>query len=220
MMAIADHQDPDHELLDVLDDTGTATGEVKARGDVHRDGDWHRCFHLWVVRDDGYVLLQRRSHYKQVEPNKIDTTVGGHFRAGETLDEVVREAYEEIGLEVDISALSFLETRRMERHYPALIDREFQDIYVLREQQPLEHYLPHKTELTALYEAPLSRLIALYETGASLAVAGWDGYGRPNDALLTKDDVVSHDRSHMATTLVKVQAWLEMQLRLEAKGTL
>jgi isopentenyldiphosphate isomerase len=219
-MALINHQDPDHELLDVLDETGAPTGEVKPRGDVHRDGDWHRCFHLWIVRDDSYVLVQRRSKYKQIEPNKIDTTVGGHFQAGETLNEVVREAYEEIGLEINVDRLSFLETRCMERHYPELIDREFQDIYVLREQQPLEHYLPHKIELTALYEAPLSRLIALYETGSSLPVAGWDGYGRPNDALLTQDDVIPHDRTYMATTLGKVQAWLDMQLTLEAKGVL
>ena len=54
----------------------------------------------------------------------------------------------------------------------------------------------------------------------SLPVAGWDGYGRPNDALLTADDVVSHDRTYMAATLLKVKAWLDMQLTLEAKGVL
>lgn len=209
------YQDPQDELLDVLDESGTPTGEVKARAAVHRDGDWHRCFHLWVVRDDGYVLVQRRSRHKDVEPNKIDTTVGGHFASGETLPDVVREVEEEVGLSVHVDALHYLETRRLERHYPALIDREFQDVYVLREQQPLEHYAPHQFELTALYEAPLARLIDLYEHGTSLAVAGWDGYGRRNDALLSASDVIEHDRVQMAETLKKVQAWLEMHLRFE-----
>ena len=209
------YQDPHDELLDVLDGAGELTGEAKARADVHRDGDWHRCFHLWIVRDDGYVLVQRRSRHKDIEPNKIDTTVGGHFASGEALHDVVREVEEEIGLEVSADALSYLETRRLERHYTELIDREFQDIYILREQQPLEHYAPHRFELTALYEAPLPRLIDLYEHGSSLAVAGWDGYGRRNDALLSAADVIEHDRVQMAQTLKKVHAWLEMQLRLE-----
>jgi len=211
------YQDPQAELLDVLDASGEPTGEVKARAAVHRDGDWHRCFHLWIVRDDGYVLVQRRSRHKDVEPNKIDTTVGGHFASGETLHHVVREVEEEIGLTVPADDLSYLETRRLERYYPELTDREFQDVYVLRQQQPLEHYLPHQFELTALYEAPLVRLIDLYERGVSLPVAGWDGYGRRNDSLLSASDVIEHDREQMAETLKKVQAWLEMHLRLEQR---
>jgi 8-oxo-dGTP pyrophosphatase MutT (NUDIX family) len=143
--------------------------------------------------------------------------VGGHFASGETLPDVVREVEEEIGLVVPADDLSYLETRRLERHYAELIDREFQDVYVLRHQQPLEHYLPHQFELTALYEAPLVRLIDLYERGVSLPVAGWDGYGRRNDSLLSASDVIEHDREQMAQTLKKVQAWLEMQLRFETR---
>jgi isopentenyldiphosphate isomerase len=54
------------ELLEVLDEAGEPTGARKARAEVHRDGDWHRAFHLWVMHPDGHVLLQRRSRAKDL----------------------------------------------------------------------------------------------------------------------------------------------------------
>ncbi|MFO8150831.1 MAG: NUDIX domain-containing protein, partial [Trueperaceae bacterium] len=86
------------EVLDLLDEHGDPTGEVKRRADVHRDGDWHRAFHLWVMHPDGYVLLQRRSRTKDLAAGKVDVSVGGHLRAGEIWLDALREAEEEIGL--------------------------------------------------------------------------------------------------------------------------
>jgi hypothetical protein len=37
------------EYLDVLDSKGVHTGERKLRAHVHRDGDWHRTVHVWVL---------------------------------------------------------------------------------------------------------------------------------------------------------------------------
>src|SRR5919204_6713689 len=85
------------ELFDVYDGAGRPTGRVKRRGDVHRDGDWHRSFHCWVLCEseaNPALLLQRRGPHKDTWPNRLDSSVGGHFRAGETLDEVLREVEE------------------------------------------------------------------------------------------------------------------------------
>ena len=87
-------QDPD-EPFDVLDATGAPTGRVKARAAVHLDGDWHRALHIWVAGHDEsgepFLMFQRRSAAKDTWPGRFDTTVGGHFRAGETLAEAMRE---------------------------------------------------------------------------------------------------------------------------------
>ena len=55
---------PVGELLDVLNAAGLPTGEAKARALVHRDGDLHRTLHVWIVKDDRNVLLQRRAATK------------------------------------------------------------------------------------------------------------------------------------------------------------
>jgi isopentenyldiphosphate isomerase len=202
------YNDPD-ELFDVLDEFGTPTGETKARENVHRDGDWHRSFHLWIVKDGKHVLFQRRSHKKDLEPNKLDVTVGGHFGAGETLLEVVREVEEEVGLRVELKDLQYIETRQGERYYEQAIDREFVDVYALRCDQALEAYYLQCDEVSVLYEVPLDKAIELYQDGTFVAVYGYDCQQRNNNALLVADDVIEGSRLEVVATLVKLKAWLE-----------
>ena len=197
------------EPLDVLDHAGRPTGAVKARAEVHRDGDWHRAFHLWVLDPDGYVLLQRRSPAKDLAGGCIDVSVAGHVRAGETLLDVLREADEEIGLELRPGAVTFLETLRSERSYPGgVVDREFQDVYaVVVPGRDLTEYAVRCDEVTVLYEAPLARVIDLYRDGTPLPVAGWDCQARRNDALLVADDLIAPARETTLASLERLAAW-------------
>jgi len=197
------------ELFDVLDDTGTPTGRAKRRAAVHRDGDWHRAFHLWVVHPDGYVLLQRRSREKDLAPGKVDVSVGGHLRAGEVWLHALREAEEEIGLEVGPADVEFLGTERSERCYPdGSIDREFQDVYVsLVLDRALHDYHLRCDEVLVLYEAPLARVIELYRDGRPLPVAGWDCQQRRNDALLVPGDLIAEGRAGTLASLERLAAW-------------
>ena len=56
---------------------------------MHRDGDWHRSVHVWVVdtaeagRGAARVLLQRRSEHKDTYPGHWDVSVAGHVEAGD-----------------------------------------------------------------------------------------------------------------------------------------
>ena len=189
------------ERLDVLNEQGVPTGEVKARALVHRDGDWHRSFHLWIVREGRYVLLQRRSKEKDLEADKVDVSVGGHFRSSETLIDVVREVEEELGVVVTPGELEYLDTYKAERSYPDATDREFQETYVMFDDRPLEHYSPDYREVYVLYEVPIDRAIDLYRDGAPVAAAGWDAYARRNNALLIADDLIEQAREDMVERL-------------------
>ena len=197
------------EPLDVLDHAGQPAGAVKARAEVHRDGDWHRAFHLWVLHPDGYVLLQRRSPAKDLAGGCVDVSVAGHVRAGDTLLDVLREADEEIGLELRPGAVTFLETLRSERSYPGgVVDREFQDVYaVVVPGRDLTEYAVRCDEVTVLYEAPLARVIDLYRDGTPLPVAGWDCQARRNDALLVADDLIAPARETTLASLERLAAW-------------
>jgi isopentenyldiphosphate isomerase len=204
------YTNPD-ELFDVLDEFGIPTGETKPRALVHRDGDWHRSFHLWIVKDGTHVLFQRRSHKKDLEANKLDVTVGGHFGAGETLLEVVREVEEEIGLKVQLKDLHFIETRQGERHYENAVDREFVDVYALRCDQKLDAYYLQCDEVSVLYEVPIDKAIELYRDGTFVAVYGYDCQQRTNNALLVSDDLIEGSGAEVVETLLKVKGWLEVE---------
>jgi isopentenyldiphosphate isomerase len=156
-------QDPS-EPFDVITADGKPTGRVKPRARVHRDGDWHRAIHVWVAGEDGdgapFLMVQRRSPGKDTWPNRFDATVGGHYRAGETLAETLREVEEEIGIIPDGQYLRPLGVRVCANEaQPGIIDRELQDVFLLRDDRPLAAYRPNPHELAALIRFPLDTLV-------------------------------------------------------------
>ncbi|MBI4281803.1 hypothetical protein HY625_03210 [Candidatus Uhrbacteria bacterium] len=58
------------EYLDVLDANGNPTGKKKSHATIHRDGDWHRAVHVWIVNDQQQLLVQKRSETKPAYPGK------------------------------------------------------------------------------------------------------------------------------------------------------
>ncbi|CAM9669560.1 unnamed protein product [Phaeothamnion confervicola] len=87
------------------------TGVTRPRSAVHRDGDWHRAVHVWLVNDKGELLLQRRSHFKDTFPDKWDVSVGGHLTSGDgSLETAIKEVAEELGLSVAAADLRLLFT--------------------------------------------------------------------------------------------------------------
>jgi len=71
------------EYFDLLDEKGNKTGKTKLRSEVHRDGDWHKAVHIWIINEQGDILLQRRSPNKDSDPNKLDISCAGHLTTGD-----------------------------------------------------------------------------------------------------------------------------------------
>jgi len=195
------------EPFDVLDENGEPTGKRKPRREVHRDGDWHRAVHVWILGAENRVLLQRRSLLKDLAPGRLDVTVGGHLRAGEAWPSALREAEEEIGHGLDVAEVRHLGTVRSERIYDAAIDREFQEVLAARVEQPLSHYRLAGDEVDALYELPLARAILLWRDGLYAAAEGWDAQARPSHALLHEGDLIPQARDTIVEELLLVAEW-------------
>lgn len=123
------------ELLDILTPDGLPTGTTKPKHEVHRDGDWHRAAHLWIVTRDGRVLLQRRSESKESWPGRWDVSVAGHVNAGESgRDAAVREAFEELGLRFAADELVLLGTLRYQvvLNGGTYIENELHEVFLAR----------------------------------------------------------------------------------------
>ena len=88
------------EIFPITDEDGNIIGE--APRSVCHDGKsklLHPVVHLHLFNSDGNLFLQKRSLKKDIQPGKWDTSVGGHFKPGETpLEALERETEEEIGL--------------------------------------------------------------------------------------------------------------------------
>ncbi len=123
------------ELLDVLDPEGRPLGAVKPRNAVHRDGDWHKTVHVWIVNYRGEVLFQKRSMGKDSFPGLWDVSAAGHVSAGESvLLAAQRELFQEIGVRASVTEfhqLCILKSTSVQRA-GSFVDNEFNDVFVIR----------------------------------------------------------------------------------------
>lgn len=92
-------KDNSAELFPLVNEQGDIIGRA-TRGECHGGTFWlHPVVHLHVFRPDGALYLQHRPAWKDIQPDKWDTAVGGHVDLGETPEEALRrEAREELGL--------------------------------------------------------------------------------------------------------------------------
>lgn len=202
-------QDPD-ELFDVVTADGLPTGRTKRRADVHRDGDWHRAIHIWVygVTDgEAFVLMQQRGLRKDTNPGMLDPTVSGHLGAGERVDDAYREMEEEIGLAADPARMRHIgvRPRASEQADRGILDRELQDVFLYRDDRPLDGYTPNPAELEALVRLPLPQTIALF-AGEVTEIQGLflhaaDGTLAPGMIDTTRYQATAVDRYYLRAAL-------------------
>jgi isopentenyldiphosphate isomerase len=166
----------DDELLDVFDDRGWHIG-AKRRADVHRDGDWHLAFHLWVVQPGG-VLLQRRAAGKASWPGYLDASAAGHLMSGEAIRDGIREAEEELGAAYAFDDLQPLGVHRVaEPQRSGIVNRELQHVFAIRDGRAL-------TEWTAFDRAELDGLVLVeHDDFAALVAALGDTPARTKARL-------------------------------------
>ena len=123
------------EYIDVLDKNGIKTGLTKAKPDIHRDGNWHRAAHLWILNSHNELLIQRRSPTKANYPNLWDTSAAGHVSVGEdSTTAALRETEEEIGAKFSKEDIQYLFTvvEQAVLNNGTYIDNEIQDVYLVR----------------------------------------------------------------------------------------
>ena len=147
------------EYFDVLDENGNKTGQQKLRDEVHRDGDWHRAVHIWIINNNNEILLQRRSPNKDSNPNMLDVSCAGHLSAGDdSLGGSVRELKEELDLDVNPSDLQFIKTiKRSSRYTETFINNEFDDIYILRTDKTADDMKRQVEEVSEIFFVPFPK---------------------------------------------------------------
>ena len=90
--------DNQQKIFPVIDEQGRVVGSA-TRGECHGGSKLlHPVVHLHVFNSQDDVYLQRRPEWKDIQPGKWDTAVGGHIDYGETPEQALqREVREELG---------------------------------------------------------------------------------------------------------------------------
>ena len=92
-------KDNSDERFPIVDEEGRVIGSA-TRGECHNGSHLlHPVVHLHVFNSKGELYLQKRPEWKDIQPGKWDTAVGGHIDDGETPeDALTREVGEELGI--------------------------------------------------------------------------------------------------------------------------
>lgn len=92
-------KDNQNEWLPVVDEAGNVISKA-TRGECHGGSMLlHPVVHLHVFNPKGELFIQHRPEWKDIQPDKWDTAVGGHVDWGEEIaDALRREVREEVGL--------------------------------------------------------------------------------------------------------------------------
>ena len=120
-------QSPD-EIFDVVDERDVVVGR-EFRREIHRRGLLHRAIHIFWLRPDGQLCLQRRSYAKDNCPGLLSSSCAGHVDSGEDyLHAAARELCEELGIVVAPALLEEVDYAP----WHADLGNEFVRSYVLR----------------------------------------------------------------------------------------
>ena len=92
--------------IQIVDKNNEPIGSA-SKQEAWRDGLIHRVVRISILNGTGRLLVQKRSHEKELFPGRWDNSAAGHVDVGETYEQAaLRELSEELGLEdVEIQKL-------------------------------------------------------------------------------------------------------------------
>ncbi|KAK4422442.1 Nudix hydrolase 3 [Sesamum alatum] len=129
------------ELLDVLSKDGQKTGISKPRGDIHRDGDYHRAVRVLIFAESTQqMLLQKRTNCKEAWAGLWDISTSGHISAGSSsLATARRELHEEIGIKLPSDAFEFMFSylEQSVTNDGKYVNNEYNDVYLITTLDPI-----------------------------------------------------------------------------------
>lgn len=137
---------------------------------------------------------------KAAFPGKLDLSVTGHLEAGESPEDGIREAEEELGVDFDAAAFVSVGTRLLADNNGEGRNRERVHLFFLADDRPIEAYNPPADEVVGLLEIEISAFVAaLANPELAVDVAAVDaGTNEVRRRTFARDDLVEGSSGYWA----------------------
>ena len=150
------------ELWDVYDKYRHKTGRVHQRGIPMDEGDYHLVIHVWIVNSKGEFLIQRRQPWKKGWGGMWDcATAGSAIKSDSSIDAVIRESKEEIGVDID--------GENLERLFTVDFKRGFDDIWIVKQDIDIKDLILQQEEVADARWATLDEIKEMIKNGEFIA---------------------------------------------------
>ena len=182
----------------------------RTRAEVHAQGFWHETFHCWFVKEDTYLLFQRRSLQKKDYPGLLDITAAGHLLAGEHPLDGIREVNEELGITLNTANLQLIGIVKEENIRDTFINREFNHIYLYKCTTPIENFVLQNNEVAGIIQIDISAF-EQFINGNSFTVRGTgynietNGVKSHIDTNFIQDDFSPHNKEYFLRILQNIK---------------
>lgn len=154
------------EFLEVVSSSNKLTGVRRSRDLIHRNGDWHRAAHIWVMNNKNEVLCNKRGMRKAFFAGRWDMIFGGHVKSGASYKSTaIEELSEELGLKINGKSLKFLGNFRIEIRGPKDLNREFVRAYLLKTRKHVKDFKVHRDEISRISYFSFAEIEKLRKSG-------------------------------------------------------
>jgi len=185
---------------------------VKSREEVHRDGDWHETFQCWFieqVENTYYIYVQKRSANKKDYPSMYDITAAGHLLVDETVEDGVREIKEELGIDVSLDELTFLQAIPNSITLPNLIDNEISLVYLYEVKKPIRFsFLDEEVEAVMRVKLSDFEKLVYGEVDRVLCQKHEDGEIINHYITISMSQVVPHEVNYFKKVMNKINEYV------------
>ena len=185
---------------------------VKSREAVHRDGDWHETFQCWFieqVENTYYIYVQKRSANKKDYPSMYDITAAGHLLVDETVEDGVREIKEELGIDVSLDELTFLQAIPNSITLPNLIDNEISLVYLYEVKKPIRFsFLDEEVEAVMRVKLSDFEKLVFGEVDQVFCQKHEDGEINGCCITISKSQMVPHEMNYFKKVMNKINEYV------------
>ncbi len=130
------------ELWDVFTADREKTGKTAVRGEALGAGEYHVVVHIWLMNDEGDMLIQKRAACVELAPNVWATTGGSALAGEDSAAACARELLEETGIRADMRNAELVFTLKRED--------SFCDVWLIRQNVDLDHCTMQAEEVSAV----------------------------------------------------------------------
>ena len=185
---------------------------IKSREAVHRDGDWHETFQCWFieqVENTYYIYVQKRSANKKDYPSMYDITAAGHLLVDETVEDGVREIKEELGIDVSLDELTFLQAIPNSITLPNLIDNEISLVYLYEVKKPIRFsFLDEEVEAVMRVKLSDFEKLVFGEVDQVFCQKHEDGEINGCCITISKSQMVPHEMNYFKKVMNKINEYV------------
>ena len=164
------------ELWDIYDINRNKTGKTIDRHSDERlkDGEYHLVVEAIIINSKGEILLSKRSEFKQKYPLMWECTGGSCIKDESSIEAILREIKQELGIELKEKDAIFYKTLRDDNA------KDFKDIWIFRKDVQIEDLIFEDLEVIEAKWVTIKEFEMMYNKKEIIPTVdfGQDDYNR------------------------------------------